>query len=66
MGQSRHPHHPVPAAIVPAAIQQYVSAHFRGQVITKVDKERHGYDIELSNGMDLKFNRGGAFMGIDD
>ncbi len=57
---------PVPAAIVPAAIQQYVSAHFRGQVITKVDKERHGYDIELSNGMDLKFNRGGAFMGIDD
>ena len=56
----------VPAAIVPPAIAQYVAANFAGQVITKIDKERHGYDIELSGGADLKFNRAGAFIGYDD
>lgn len=56
----------VPAAIIPSAIAQYVATNFAGQVITKIDKERHGYDIELSSGMDLKFNNSGAFMGFDD
>lgn len=56
----------VPAALIPATIAQYVATNFAGQVITKIDKERHGYEIELSSGMDLKFNKGGAFMGFDD
>lgn len=56
----------VPAAIIPAAIAQYVTANFADQVITKIDKERHGYDVELSNGLDLKFNKAGAFIGYDD
>ena len=56
----------VPKAIVPQAISRYVAANFRGQVITKIDKERYGYDIELSGGGDLKFNKAGAFMGYDD
>ena len=56
----------VPAAIVPAAIQQYVSTSFPGTVITKIDKERYGYDIELSNDIDLKFNYQGAIIGMDD
>lgn len=57
---------PVPAAIVPTTIQQYVKANFPGAVIVKIDKERHGYDIELSNDIELKFNNQGAFMGYDD
>ena len=57
---------PVPASIVPAAIQQFVKANFAGAAVTKIDKERYGYDIELSNGMELKFNHQGGFMGYDD
>lgn len=57
---------PVPAAIVPATIQQYVKANFPDAVIVKIDKERHGYDIELSNDIELKFNNQGVFMGYDD
>jgi hypothetical protein len=56
----------VPAAIIPEAIRQYVSTNFAGTIITKIDKERYGYDIELSNDIDLKFNYQGALIGMDD
>lgn len=56
----------VPAAIVPQAIQQYVATNFAGCIITKIDKERYGYDIELSNDIDLKFNYQGVLIGMDD
>jgi hypothetical protein len=56
----------VPAGIVPETIQQYVTSNFPGTVITKIDKERYGYDIELSNDIDLKFNYQGALIGMDD
>jgi len=56
----------VPAAIVPQAIQQYVTTNFAGCIITKIDKERYGYDIELSNDIDLKFNYQGVIIGMDD
>ena len=56
----------VPAALIPEAIVQYVQANFAGAVITKIDKERYGYEIELSNDIDLKFNKQGALIGMDD
>lgn len=56
----------VPAAIIPAPITQYVETSFPGNIITKIDKERYGYDIELSNDIDLKFNYQGALIGMDD
>ncbi|MBR4388039.1 MAG: PepSY-like domain-containing protein [Prevotella sp.] len=56
----------VPTALVPAAIQQYVKTSFGGTSVTKIDKERYGYDVELSNGMELKFNHQGVCIGYDD
>ncbi len=56
----------LPAGIVPETIQEYVKANFEGCVITKIDKERYGYDIELSNDIDLKFNYQGVLIGMDD
>ena len=56
----------VPAAIVPAAIAAYVKASFPNTVITKIDKERYGYEIELSNDIELKFNQAGVMMTIDN
>ena len=56
----------VPAALIPEAIQQYVNANFPGTIITKINKERYGYDIELSNDIDLKFNYQGVLIGMDD
>lgn len=56
----------VPAAIVPEAIQKYVKATFPDCVVTKIDKERYGYEIELSNDIDLKFSHQGTLLSMDD
>ena len=56
----------VPTALVPASITKYVKANFPGTKIVKIDKERHDYDIELSNDIELKFNKSGALIGMDD
>ncbi len=60
-----NPQTAVPAALVPKAIQKYVKNNYGKEIITKIDKERYGYEIELSNDLDLKFNKNGAFIGID-
>ena len=56
----------VPAQLVPEAIANYVKANYAGATIVKIDKERHGYDIELSNDLELKFNKQGQLIGFDD
>ncbi len=56
----------VPAQLVPTAIANYVKANYAGATIVKIGKERHGYDIELSNDLELKFNKQGQLIGFDD
>ncbi len=56
----------VPAVLVPQTIQKYVKANYADNQITKIEKERYGYEVELSNGLDLKFNSKGKLLGIDD
>ena len=56
----------VPASLVPEAIAEYVRASFPGQIIVKIDKERYGYEIELGNDLELKFDKNGNLKGIDD
>ena len=56
----------VPAALVPKAIATYVKGNYQNLAITKINKEYGGYEIELANGMDLKFDGSGRFMGMDD
>ena len=56
----------VPAVLIPAVIKQYIKATFPGTIITKIEKERYGYDIELSNDLELKFNHQGVLLRMDD
>ena len=56
----------VPAALIPAAIAKYVKDNYPKAAIVKIDKERSGYEIELSNKLELKFNKSGKFVGMDD
>ncbi len=55
----------VPKAIVPAEIAKYVGKNYPNQRIVSIDKDRSGYEIELQNGVDLKFNKAGQFKRID-
>ena len=56
----------VPTSLIPEPIRVYVNQNQKGQRIVGVDKERHGYDIELSNGIDMKFDKDGNFLRYDD
>ena len=44
----------VPTAIIPTAIAKYVSTNFNGQSIVEISRKRGGYEVELSNGTELK------------
>ena len=56
----------VPAFFIPKAIATYVKSNYQNLAITKVNKEYHGYEIELANGLDLNFDNSGRFIGMDD
>ena len=57
---------PVPSHLVPQVILNYVRSTYHDAFITKIDKERNGYEIELSNGLELKFNKKGFLTEVDD
>lgn len=56
----------VPAALIPAPIAEYVWTSFPGQVIVKIDRETFGHEIELASGLELKFDKKGKLVNIDD
>lgn len=58
----------VPAAVVPSQIKSYVATNFKGTKITEIEKEsfKKGYSINLSSGLELKFDRNFKVVKIDD
>lgn len=56
----------VPATIVPEQITAYVNANFPSAIIKKLEKNFRGWEIELNNGLELKFNSNFKVMEIDD
>lgn len=55
----------VPTKLVPQAITEYVNTNYKNANIVSVDKEGYGYDIELNNGLELKFDKAGNFKRFD-
>lgn len=56
----------VPSAFIPDAIASYVNKNHKDTRIVGIEKERKGYEVELSNGIDLKFDTDGKFLRYDD
>ena len=57
---------PVPTALIPAPITTHLRTNFPDAMILKIDKDHYGYEVELANGLELKFNQQGALMEVDD
>lgn len=55
----------VPSTIVPSAIRNYVKTQFPNNFIVKIELNHNGYDIELDNDFDLKFDKTGNFLYAD-
>ena len=55
----------VPKGFLLKGITDYVGKKHSGQKIVSIDKEGNGYEVELSNGIDIKFDKNGAFVRYD-
>ena len=55
----------VPAALIPAQIKSYVNTNYSGISILKIGKDRNEYEINLSNGVEIKFNQNFLVIDID-
>ena len=56
----------VPAILVPPAISKYVKANYSNMRIVQIERDRWGYEVDLSNGLDIKFNTQFKVIEIDD
>lgn len=56
----------VPTSVLPSKIAEYLHSNYPGGVIYKVERDRRGYEIEMSNGAELTFDRHGELVGTND
>ena len=56
----------VPAALIPAQIVANVNTTFPGAAVTEIDRDRRGYSVKLSNGLELEYNRNFQIVELDD
>ena len=56
----------IPEGIIPVQITDYVKRSFKDASIVEYEVGRRTYEVKLSNGLELKFNRNFIPIGIDD
>lgn len=57
---------PVPEKIVPVEIKSYMRQNYPDVFIKGIEHDKRGYDVELSNGLDIEFNNAFQVVDIDD
>ena len=59
-------HTQVPVAILPEAIRQYVAKNYPDARVLKIEvTDRKGYEVELSNGFELEFDKRMNVIDVD-
>ena len=63
-----HKYAPVPASVVPKQISEFVSGNelFSRQFIRKIERNPYTWEIELSGGLEIKFDSKFNVIGYDD
>lgn len=55
----------VPALLIPQAIKNYLKDNYAGQSVKKIEMNKNDYEVELTNGLDLTFNKHFQLIDID-
>ena len=55
----------VPALLIPQAIKNYLKDNYAGQSVKKIEMNKKEYEVELTNGLDLTFNKHFQLIDID-
>ena len=56
----------VPAVLIPEQIKKQVQTNFPNTVITKIEKDRRGWEVKLNNGLEVDFSPQFVITDIDD
>lgn len=56
----------LPNGVVPSKLVSYASIHYQTQFIVEWNLDDRDQEIELNNGIELKFNKKGEFTKIDN
>ncbi len=56
----------IPDKLIPRAIATYINRHHQTAKIVGIERNSRGYEVELDNGIDIKFNSAGRFVRYDD
>ncbi len=56
----------VPDAFVPESMKSYIKQNQKNSPIVGIEKKRGGYEVELDNGVEMKFDSKGNFVRYDD
>ena len=55
----------VPTQLIPQAIKNYLKANYARQSVKKIEMNKNEYEVELTNGLDLTFNKHFQLIDID-
>ena len=55
----------VPMLLIPQAIKNYLEVNYAGQSVKKIEIKKNEYEVELTNGLDLTFNKHFQLIDID-
>lgn len=55
----------VPEKLIPQAINTYLQENHFGQTVRKIEFNKNEYELELSNGIDITFNKHFQVIDID-
>lgn len=55
----------VPSQLIPQPIKNYLKKNYKGAAVRKIEWNKKEYEVELTNGIDLTFNRHFQLIDID-
>lgn len=56
----------VPVRLIPAAINSYVKKNYSSAKVLEIERDRNEYDVKLSNGIEITFNKKFQVIDIDN
>ncbi len=56
----------VPSDLIPNPIKTFVKENQKKASVTGIEKKNYGYEVELSNGQDVRFTEKGKFIRYED
>ena len=55
----------IASSAIPKAISDYVSNNYANQKIVKIESKNYGYEVKISSGIELMFDKNGKFLSLD-